>query len=460
MVKPSMLLVGAIALIALLSLVQIYRTIHKLSISEIRNALSGIGKKHVLLIVLALFVGCGMFFLISEEQDDQASVLVSLNFAEASNGRDFGGTRYNMSEIISDEVIERAIQDGGFENVTVDQLSSCLSVSPLVQGDSYSEEAYHIATEFLVIFESDSFTRHLDAKNVAQMVAQAYKDIYAERYLSTYDVLLIDEDVSFDDMEYLDIVKYLDKECSKLEYYMVAMDDQNSSFRDSSGNTFNGLAQKIDLLEDVQISENLYAYIVQNRVVKDADAYIGRLEYDNILLEYERQRDYASYVTCNDAVAKYDEKMSRIVLVPTWDSDGEFYMGRTKNGVDTLSVKAQGYSQDVAADIRAMKENSSVISSLRNGSERYAGEVQEMIRQIYETMVKYSKEAWSLVQEYTETQMNQCITVTVQKVSLMNMAVVCVMAAAVFYGALVLLTVASKAKKIRLGDTATHHPAQ
>ena len=59
----------------------------------------------------------------------------------------------------------------------------------------------------------------------------------------------------------------------------------------------------------------------------------------------------------------YSEEMTRIVLVPTWDQTGKYYMGRTKVGIDELSVKAASYSNSVASnekeimDMRLMAEN-------------------------------------------------------------------------------------------------------
>ncbi len=447
MVKPSVILIGVVLLIALVALLRIFRLGYSFRFSSLRKALASVGKMHFVLLILATLFGCAMFVLYFDEMQMNSSAVVSLNFAEASNGQDFDGTRYNMSEIISEDVLERAIKDGGFENVTAQQLADCLSVTPKAQGDSYNEEGYHIATEFIVQFTMDENTRHLNAKSVVQMVAQAYKSLYIERFVSTFDVLMLDKEVAFEEMEYLDAVKYLDKECSKLEYYMTAMDDENSSFRDSNGNTFSGLALRIDLLEDVQIAENLYAYIIQKGIAKDADAYVGRLEYANALLDYDRQRALTSYNICNAAIAKYDERMSRVVLVPTWDSDGEFYMGRTKIGTDTLVIKAYNYSLNAATIQKEMETNDGEIKAMSGGTERYGAEALNMILQIYDTLNQYAEDALVLVQEYSETQMNQCISISVSELSFVSSAVRSAVMAVVFYGMLVLVLVALKGKK-------------
>ena len=454
MVKPTMILIGAVLLIALIALVRIFRLGYSFKFSSLRKVLASIRKMHFVLLILATLFGCAMFVLYLGEMQTSSSAVVTLNFAEASNGQDFDGTRYNMSEIIREDVLERAIKDGGFANVTAQQLADCLSVTPKVQGDSYNEERYHIATEFLIHFAADENTSHLDAKNVAQMVAQAYKSLYIERFVSTFDVLTLDKEVAFDEMEYLDVLKYLDKECSKLEYYMTAMDDENSSFRDSNGNTFSGLALRIDLLEDVQIGENLYAYIIQNGIAKDADAYVGRLEHSNVMLSYDKQRASASYAVCNDAINKYDERMSRVVLVPTWDNDGEFYMGRTKIGTDMLSLKAYNYSLDEAAIQKEMETNAAEIKAMRGGTERYGMDALRMIRQTYDTLLQYAQDALVLVREYSETQMNQCISISIPELPFMDLAVRSAAMAIIFYGMLVLVLIAIKGKKSLAADYA------
>ena len=107
--------------------------------------------------------------------------IVSLNYSEASAAQNSNGTRYNMNEIISDEVIERAIKNGAFEGVTVKQLRNCLSVYPCVQGDVADETQYHISTEFAVEYHASKHTSHLDAHNVIKLIVASYKEYYIEK---------------------------------------------------------------------------------------------------------------------------------------------------------------------------------------------------------------------------------------------------------------------------------------
>ena len=58
----------------------------------------------------------------------------------------------------------------------------------------------------------------------------------------------------------------------------------------------------------------------------------------------------------------YSEEMTRVVLVPTWDKSGKYYMGRTKVGVDELSVMATTFSDYVASNEKAIMDNNLIIS--------------------------------------------------------------------------------------------------
>ena len=106
------------------------------------------------------------------------TAVVALNYSEASQAQNSNGTRYNMAEIICDEVVEKAIEMGAFENVTVKQLRDCLCVYPYIQGDVNDKSNYHISTEFVVEYHASKYTDHLDAGNVIALITSAYKEYY------------------------------------------------------------------------------------------------------------------------------------------------------------------------------------------------------------------------------------------------------------------------------------------
>ena len=130
-------------------------------------------------IILVCFI-VTMVFGVFNHLDLKNSVyaVISLNYSEASQAQNSNGTRYNMAEIISDEVVDRAIKKGALEDVTVKQLKNCLVVYPCVQGNVGDESQYHISTEFAVEYHASKDTSHLDSENVIKLITSAYKEYY------------------------------------------------------------------------------------------------------------------------------------------------------------------------------------------------------------------------------------------------------------------------------------------
>lgn len=398
--------------------------------------------------LLAAILGASFSVFYWLNASNSASAIITLNYAEASSAQNANGTRYNPTEITCDEVLELAIEKGAFEDVSVSELAECLTVTPRVQGNAYDEDGYHIATEFVLSYTASEKTKHLVAETVVQLIADAYKSFYIDQYADNFDILYLEEDPDFSQMDYLDTVAYLNLQASKVMTYMYGLDDHSSSFIASTGDTFSSVAARVYQLNDVQIEGNLQSYILYNGLSRDVEGYVGRLTYENTLLDYDMQEATASYEVRNEAVSMYAEEMISIVLVPTWDDDAEYYMGRTKVGVDELSVEAEEYSQTAANYLKQIENNNQIIAAMEASAGSGSDDTADaLIEEIYENIKTYAALARSIGQEYSETRMNQCITASVRGASLTKCLASGVIAAVAFYLALLLLAVARKLPK-------------
>lgn len=441
---------GVIVLLLAIALITMYTRARNLTISEFKRTITRKPPVRLWMFLLTFVFGAAFVTFYVINASHSASAVVTLNYAEASSAENANGTRYNMAEIICPEVLERAIEKGGLEDVTASQLQECVKVSPLVQGDAYDKDSYHIATEFLVEYNATKDTRHLDAKNVVRLITHAYKDFYIDNYADNFSILEMSEDPDFSQMDYLDTVAYLDKQASIVQNYMYGLADRNSSFTSSSGDTFNSVAARMYQINDVQIKGNLRSYILHGGISRNASGYIGRLQYENNLLSYDEQRATASFEVRNDAVSMYAEEMTRVVLVPTWDQDGTYYMGRTRVGIDELSIEAEQYSQEAADYLEDIEDNRAVIAAMSTA--QYSGadpEADRLISEINSSIKSLAAAARAIGQEYSETRMNKCITATVYGTSFTKYVVNCAVISLVFYAALTLLIVARRLPKVR-----------
>ena len=372
-------------------------------------------------IILICFVTTIVYGLFNHfEMKKSVHAILSLNYSEASQALNSNGTRYNMAEIISDEVVERAIKKGALPDVTAKQLKNCLVVYPCVQGGVGDETQYHISTEFAVEYHASKDTDHLDSENVIKLITGAYKEYYIEKYTDNFK--LDSEKPDFTEMEYMDVVSYFDKEAQAILNYLYGMAGKNPSFVTENGSTFNSIAGKVYQFKETQINQNLKSLILQNGIVRDEDEYVDRLSYHNKNVDFDRQKNQVSYNLCNSAIAMYSEEMTRIVLVPTWDQSGKYYMGRTKVGVDELSVMATNFSDYVASNEKEIMDNKLIMEKISSGSDDSSlySSADSLIESIYTSIKDFEKEAITAGREYSRHKMNQCIAVSIYGISIMS----------------------------------------
>lgn len=399
-------------------------------------------------IILICFVITMVYGIFNHfELKKSVNAVISLNYSEASQALNSNGTRYNMTEIISDEVVDRAIKKGALEDVSVKQLKECLAVYPCVQGGVGDKSEYHISTEFAVEYHASKDTAHLDSENVINLITTAYKEYYIEKYTDNFSLDAKKPD--FGQMEYMDTVSYLEKETQAILNYLYGMAEKNPSFVTESGSTFNSIAGKVYNFKETQITQNLRSLILQNGIARDKTGYIDRLSYHNTDVDYDRQKNAASYDVCSRAIDMYGEEMISVVLVPTWDKAGKYYMGRTKVGVDELSVMAANFSSSVAANEEEIMDNNLVIDKISSGNpsaQTYAS-ADALVNSVYEGIKGFEKEAITAGREYSRHKMNQCVTVTIYGVSLMNELKTLVVFAAFAYISLLLYRISKKFPK-------------
>ena len=444
--KLPLAVVGILLIVAILTIYFRSKNVTRNEFFKIFKSIRFISS-WILIFVLIISVIFGIFNHIKAKDSVQA--VVALNYSEASQAQNSNGTRYNMAEIICDEVVEKAIQMGAFEDVTVKQLKNCLCVYPYVQGDVNDKSNYHISTEFVVEYHASKYTDHLDAENVIALITSAYKEYYIEKYTDNFSLTSKEDKPDYSVMEYMDIVTYFNKETTAVLNYLYGMAEKGPSFVTKNNTTFNSIAGKVHQFKETQIEQNLKSLILQHGVVRNKDSYIDRLSYQNKNTDFDKQKNSVSFNVCNRAIKMYSEEMTRVVLVPTWDESGKYYMGRTKVGIDELSVMATTFSNNVALNEKEIMDNNLVIEKLDSVSENSSAyaEADILIASIDKSIDNFTIEAINAGREYSNYRMNQCIAVSISGTSLFSELKTIIIFAFLAYIAAMLFAVSKKFPK-------------
>lgn len=352
-----------------------------------------------------------------------------------------------MSEILSDEVIAKIIEKGSLD-VDPDTLKKTLSVMPAVQGNSYDKDSYHMATEFRLTYKAVKGTRHLRPYRLLQLAAESFKEVYIQNYAKNLTVLTFsDKELKeLKGMDYYDAASYLSIRADNVSGLMNELAAESPGFRSQSGQSFRSLAAGIENLKQEQIDKNLLAYIRDKGISGDKREMLKRLSYSNTMLNYDRAKADAAYSINNQAVAMYAAEMTRVALIPTIDKDKDYYMGRTKVGLDILSLDAKASSEEAGRLLKRIKTNSAYAEALRQSNSGYGRDsvTEKNIEKIYTSLKSISASAESTAREYSDTRMNRVISTRIIYPSPAASAAIILLVSAMLFGALYMLSAAHR----------------
>lgn len=126
-------------------------------------------------------------------------MLMVLSYEEAARGQNPNATRFNESNILSDEILERVVQRSGLE-ITVEQLSKCLNISTSLDAeklDVTQESDMKISTEYRVRCSRRVALYGTNPKTVLNLLSNVYWENFVMNYAENDSIL----DLSFEKLE-------------------------------------------------------------------------------------------------------------------------------------------------------------------------------------------------------------------------------------------------------------------
>lgn len=364
------------------------------------------------------------------------SLLIALTYPEASEGLNPNGSRFNMSNILCDEVLERAIALGGFEDIGVDDLRSGLLVAPASAtgaGGSDSEEDEEegrktvgglVSTQFYLSFSGTGKTGYLGGKEVVHAVAEAYREWFIEQYSVNPSVL----DISFDDIDnydYPQMKDYFATQLNKICNFTNAYYQKDSAFISSqTGESFLSLNTKGWDINKTEL-ENFHSYILSYGLSKDTANYMSRLRFEHINQCNDYRYDLEAYDVRINAINRYDNDMATVVYIPTYDTDSSFYMSKTKIGIDHFSMAADQYSADAASLLDNILDQKYLLQQLNQRLDHDGSydKVDEMITDLKEQILTLAENTRDTVKDYENTTSNGYISVSEPENGIIRMVI-------------------------------------
>ena len=350
-------------------------------------------------LILAL-VFCGLHVAAGRRT---AGTILSLDYEEASRGLTPNGTRFNIFEIRGGEMMERLIKRAGLEGQTTpEQLSECVSVEP-THDKSVAGGVNYISTSYVVRFTDKGGTGGKTAEEMLSLLCETYREYFVERYGFNHAILSFDvNDLKYSD-EYLTTVDLLELKYSQLENYARLRSRESKNYRDpDTGITFSALEQRAKNLYTYDLAK-LRSFIIENGIANDRSALSGMLNYRIRMDRLMYNKLMAAYDEDNKGIQMYDAAMSAAVMIPTMDQSREYYMSRTKTGMDNMALHADEQLTGATERMERIAYNTYLAEKLRSNRADAAKKAKAdlMIREMEASLEKLASDIRTVDSAYT-----------------------------------------------------------
>ncbi len=319
-----------------------------------------------ILVLMCIFVAvCTVVMYIGSL--DRRTLVLSLNYQEASKGQNPNLTRYNIYELESDEVMERAIAYAGLQDVlTPAELADHIDIAENNSGkviDPLDENTYYISTSYTITYRRNREIKNISTEDMMELICKAYNDVFHQNYVGTNSVLKYDLG-DIDNMEYIEIARTFTNKSNQMLRYIDKRINENATYRsDLTGQSFQTIRRMIQNVQSYSIKK-YYAFALESGLSRNRDHYIRTLNYHNDMLDIKYQKFMIDYNVRKQTVQNYDSAMIGTVMVPSVNERQEYYMSRTNIGTDYLTRDADFSLTQGSAIERDIIENNDIIAKV------------------------------------------------------------------------------------------------
>ena len=348
---------------------------------------------------------------------NKKSVVLSLNYEEASKGQNPNLTRYNVYELKSDRVMERVISNAGLQDVlTPTELSEHIDIAENSSGktiDPNDSSTYYISTSYTVSYRMNREIKNISVDDMMTLICKSYNDMFHEEYVGTKSVLKYDLG-DIEGKEYIEIAKLFTNKSDQMLRYIQQRIEENATYRsDITGQSFQTIKKMIQNVQNYSIKK-YSAFVLESGLSRNKDHYIRTLNYKNDMLNINYQKFMIDYNVRKQQVQDYDSAMIGTVMVPSINEKQEYYMSRTNTGTDYLTKEADySLSQGHAVD-RDIIDNNDIIAKVNasTADEESYKKADELIKTVDEELKQVANTADTTDKEYIKHTTKDYLTFT------------------------------------------------
>lgn len=379
----------------------------------------------IVLVFFMLFGEIYHFFILSNVK----SMKLTLNYSGAEQGLNPDGSRFNISEMATDDIINEAKDGLKMEKESSTDIKKRLFITTKFSQSAMDEvvsdirsgmKGTYVPTTFYVYYSQANKLRKNETYEFLTALAETYRKNFYEKHAENNAVLEYKpEEIDFSDYDYSEIYTVLSDKAEQMLTLINKHLDENRGFRSKDNLNFGTLREELTNFKSVKL-EKFNAFVVQNDISKNRPVNISKLRYliNKNTLEHDKLSQASDIA--KTVLSKYDAQIAAIAFVPSVDSTNSYYMSRTKTGIDDLAKRSYSDGMDAAAISKKIDQYDNIFQKLSGAADSTAEQLSgadAYLKDIMDNMQELSDKLLALDDEYLDYKTENYISYTVQKKS-------------------------------------------
>lgn len=388
----------------------------------------------IMLVVIAFAVFGEMYHVLI--LSNLKVMTISLDYPGVEEGLNPDGSRFVISEMTNDEILDAAKSGLKIESKSNDEIRQRLFITTkfsqkemdaVVSDIRDGMQGTYVPTTFHIYYSQENKFAKNETYEFLNALAETYKDYFYKNHAENNSVLEFDKDDDYDKYDYYEIYTVLYNKAERMLEYMKTHHTENRGFRADDNTNFSTLSDELSNFKNVKL-ERFNAYIVQNNISRNRAEYVNKLSYliDKNTIDFNKKNS-ASEIT-KGALNKYDPQIIAVAFVPSVDNTNSYYMSRTKTGIDDLAKKSYNDGMEAARVSKKIDDYNNRFtrySAAADSTEDVIFAANEYLTGILSDFKKLSDKIIKFDDEYLEYKTEQYFTYAVDsKSSILNIAVI------------------------------------
>lgn len=372
-------------------------------------------------VCVVLVLTCGASFVCYNQSLQKASAVMSLNYEESSKGLNPNSSRFDLSKFRSEECMQLALESAGLQDVlTAAELADMVSIKPVSNGRITTDGNYYINSSYNVSVKMPYSLRNvITSEDLLGVICRSYQKWFRDNYVVTAKAL---KDTSLDlgEMDYTETESYFSMITERILRYLDVRQKNASTFISSDGSTFKSIRQLATNLESYELS-TYSSYVWEKGLSKNPERQVSTLKYTNSQYMWDYKKSMGTSDALREIVEDYNNEMTSSVLIPTYDLSDQFYMARTKTGIDDITKEADQDLSTAVSTMKTISTNEDKIAKIEAGAEKDAyRRADKMIENIEEQLNSIIDQIIKVDNEYVQEKTGDYIFVKYNQSSLIS----------------------------------------